>query len=134
MSLPLFVLTAVLLVAVWWLWRMRRSASVTETERASPASRKKTAYHAVSIKHARDACVAAKALSGRRFLATAAPQLPLPDCDAKQCKCQFLHHQDRRSGNDRRSPFGSGRGMDATGSFKPDNRIGRDRRKNNDYS
>jgi hypothetical protein len=39
---------------------------------------------------------------GMRFLSSAAPRLPLPECDALDCKCRFMHHADRRSGADRR--------------------------------
>ena len=28
--------------------------------------------------------------------------MPLADCDAPECKCRFIHHEDRRSGVDRR--------------------------------
>ena len=58
--------------------------------------------------------------------------LPLNNCDAAKCSCRFVHHEDRRSGKDRRSPFGSG-GMGAvTGRFEQERRQGGDRRKHDD--
>ena len=62
-------------------------------------------YHAVSV-YAAGGCAAARAVSGQRYLSSEAPQLPLPGCDAVRCKCRYLHHVDRRSGEDRRALSG----------------------------
>ena len=67
-------------------------------------------------------------MSGRRFLATAAPKLPLPECNVLDCNCRFAHHEDRRTHKDRRSPFGPGGSGGATGSFSSEQRDGVDRR------
>lgn len=127
MSFNTLVVIAVLLVAIWWLVRKRRAAiEEVSAPRFQPRS-KKTAYHAVSITFQSDACNAARAMAGRRFLATAAPTLPLPDCDATECKCRFVHHDDRRSGRDRRSPFSPGQAA-GTGSYEKEKRTGTGRR------
>ena len=119
-----------LLVAVFFLYRMRlRAADQAAEQPARPRRRKNTAWHAVSIRFEENACSAAHAMAGRRFLATAAPRLPLPDCDVLECKCRFIHHDDRRSGKDRRTPFGPAGRLSATGKFEADQRSGRDRRK-----
>jgi hypothetical protein len=81
-----------------------------------------TAYHAVSIKFDQNACEAARAMSGRRFLSSAAPRLPLPECDALECRCRFAHHKDRRTGKDRRSPFAAAGYGGGTGSFEKERR------------
>jgi hypothetical protein len=47
-------------------------------------------------------------MSGKRFLSGAAPRIPLPECDVLECKCRFVHHEDRREGDDRRNPFDQG--------------------------
>jgi hypothetical protein len=60
------------------------------------ASRPAHPYHAVSIRHGKNPCAAAKALGEQRFLAKDAPRLPLPECDAERCGCAFAHHEDRR--------------------------------------
>jgi hypothetical protein len=117
-----------LLVAVWWLVRKRREELPKESNaqlRSKPAN---TQFHAVSIKYEGRACEAAKNMTGRRFLATAAPKLPLAECDILECSCRFAHHEDRRSHNDRRSPFGPGSSTGATGSFNAEQRDGSDRR------
>lgn len=127
MQLTLLGIVLALLV-VWLFLRQRRYAA----EATAPASKKdptRTAYHAVSIKFEANACDAAKAMTGRRFLATAAPRLPLPECDALECRCRFAHHDDRRSGKDRRSPFGArGYSPSGSGTFEKERRESSGRR------
>ena len=77
------------------------------------------------------ALTAARKMTGRRFLSAAAPRLPLAGCDVLECACRFVHHQDRRSGSDRRSPFGPG-GYSGSGNYKAEQRKGRERRKKPD--
>ncbi len=118
-----------LLVAVWWMVRKRREGS---SEVSSPKLRSKSSnsqFHAVSIKYSGRACEAAKNMTGRRFLATAAPKLPLPECDILECSCRFAHHEDRRTQKDRRSPFGPGGTTGSTGTFNAEQRAGSDRRR-----
>jgi len=59
-------------------------------------------FHGVTIKTEARACYAVKQLIGKRFLAREAPNLPLADCNAQQCFCQYMHHPDRRLFKDRR--------------------------------
>jgi len=123
-------LILVLLVALWWLIRKRREG-ISETHAPQRRTRSSnTQFHAVSIKYSGKACKAAMEMSGRRFLATAAPRLPLPECDILGCNCRFAHHDDRRSHKDRRSPFGPGGAAGSTGSFSQEQRSGTDRRRN----
>lgn len=129
MDIRTMVVVLVLLAAIWWLLRKQRAASAAKDQPAALARRKNTPYHAVSIVFASNACNAAKAMAGRRFLATAPPKLPLPDCDVLQCSCRFAHHDDRRSGKERRSPFSPGRTIAGTGDLQRDKRAGGDRRR-----
>jgi len=64
-------------------------------------------FHAVSLKFTNNACDAARSMEGKRFISGAAPHIPLPDCDALKCHCRFVHHKDRRSGNERRNTWGT---------------------------
>jgi len=131
MQLTLLGITALLLI-VWLYVRYRRQPEETP----QPTSLKdtgKSAFHAVSIKFESSACDAAKAMEGRRFLSSAAPRLPLPECNSLECRCRFAHHADRRSPKDRRSPFAaSGFGDSGTGSFQKERRERKDRRKVDD--
>ncbi len=129
MQLTLLGIVLVLLV-VWLVLRQRKYAAESNapTPKTEPV---KSAYHAVSIKFEANACDAAKAMTGRRFLASAAPRLPLPDCNVLECRCRFAHHEDRRSGKDRRSPFGArGYSPSGTGSFRQERRESAGRREN----
>lgn len=125
------LLGVLLLLAVAWLIvRIRSNKQDTSTSSASTKKRKTSAFHAVSIKYSENACDAAKAMTGRRFLATAAPRLPLPECDSLECRCKFAHHDDRRTGRDRRSPFAAKHyAGDGTGSHEKERREKQDRRK-----
>ena len=131
MGLNTLAVILLLLVSIWWLVRKRRQAQQDAQEPVSRSREGSASYHAVSIKFQKDACNAAKAMAGRRFLATAAPNLPLPDCDANTCQCRFAHHDDRRSGKDRRSPFSPASTIAGTGSYDIEKRKGGDRRKSN---
>ena len=132
MNLPLLLLTALLLLALWLLIRIRRNDKVEEPERQIAPGDADTAYHAVSIKISAQACKAARELTGIRFLSSAAPKLPLPACDVPDCSCHFMHHKDRRAGKDRRSPFSPAGFGGGTGKFESEHRKGGDRRKKQD--
>ena len=131
MQTTLLVIAAALVIV--WLYLRRRKDQVAQEQSTTDIGRKEdTTFHAVSIKFSEGACDAARELSGRRFLANAAPRLPLPDCDAATCDCRFAHHKDRRTGRDRRSPFASSGMTGATGSHEQERRQGAGRRSSDD--
>lgn len=70
-----------------------------------PAPGNPNKYHAVSIVRSLEACAPSVHLSGKRFLSSEAPALPLPGCAVRSCRCRYVHHADRRA-DDRRFPFG----------------------------
>ena len=128
MRTVLLLLVVGLLIA-WLFYRQGLDKPEERRDRRmSPALKDKSKYHAVSVKPGAYACSAANQIAGQRFLASEAPTLPLPDCDAAECDCHFIHHDDRRAGKDRRSPFTSGGVAAATGSFPGERRKGQDRR------
>lgn len=120
MKLALLGLALIVLVA-WLRLRARKPAEQAPQPKALTDTGDNQ-YHAVSIKFDTSACEAAKAMDGRRFLSNAAPRLPLPGCDAPECNCRFAHHKDRRTGKDRRSPFGAAGFGGGTGSFEKERR------------
>lgn len=129
MNGPTLALILVLLLLAWLFVRRRQGTENKTGEKpAQYASQKSTAYHAVSIKFTGNACKAARDLEGRRFLSSAAPRLPLPECDVLECNCRFAHHQDRRTGKDRRSPFAPSGFGGGSGRYEQEQRKGRDRR------
>lgn len=128
------LILALLLSVAWLAARVRRGKAEVQEARSPKKLDSTSPFHAVSLKYSSDACDAAKAMTGRRFLSSAAPVLPLPECDALKCHCQFAHHSDRRTGNDRRSPFNPGVAAGGTGTFKIERRQRHDRRQNADLN
>jgi len=124
----LLLFLALLLSVGWLVARIRRGKNELQSLSSSREIDNASAFHAVSLKYSSSACDAAKAMTGRRFLSTEAPKLPLPGCDAAQCSCGFAHHADRRSGTDRRSPFGAGGYAGSTGIQRIERRNRKDRR------
>jgi hypothetical protein len=113
MTTGLIVIVALLIILVL-LKRRQSSGNAHPNDQRKTVSHKNSQFHAVSIKFAVDPCHAARALEGRRFLSSAAPRLPLADCDAETCKCRFVHHKDRREEENRRDQFGSTFGSPST--------------------
>ena len=130
----LLLVLALLLSIAWLVMRIRRGKAEQDAAQtpASVSADKTSAFHAVSLKYSSTACDAAKAMTGRRFLSAAAPKLPLPQCDAAECRCSFAHHADRRSGKDRRSPFNPATYAGGTNTFRVERRDRRDRRRSGD--
>ena len=129
MDLPVLVLILALLLAILWLMRKRAESAGSGSRTNLRRKGSKTEFHSVSISLSKNACAAAEDLSGQRFLATTAPMLPLPGCDADECACRFEHHEDRRSGKDRRNPFSPGVIGSGTSAGQSEHRDGADRRK-----
>ena len=104
----LLLVLGLLLAVAWIILQLRRGKRQVENTASTTDLKSTSAYHAVSLRYSMNACDAAKALTGHRFLSREAPQLPLPGCDSLSCRCKYLHHADRRSGEDRRTPFDTG--------------------------
>ena len=129
MDLPILVLILALLLAIAWLMRKRAESADSGSRTNFRRKVGTTEFHSVSIRPSKNACAAAEDLSGRLILATKAPTLPLPECDADDCTCHFEHHKDRRSGKDRRNPFSPGVIRSSTSAGQSELRDGADRRK-----
>jgi len=108
-------------VVILWVARNRQpeSAKATQLSRTGVLKMTDTSkFHAVSIKFSSAACEAAKAMDGRRILSSQSPTIPLPECDAADCDCRFVHYPDRRGQSDRRDAYrksasgGSGKSKD----------------------
>ncbi len=126
------MLGALLVLTIAWLVIRIRQNKAAQVAESKPSTKDSGTFHAVAIKYSENVCDAAKAMTGRRFLASAAPRLPLPECDLQECRCKFSHYDDRREGRDRRSPFAPGGPTGATGSFQHERREKTDRRKEGD--
>ena len=119
-----------LFIVALLLWRRRKRASEQAARGPKQIDLMATTskFHAVSIRPGPEACSAARGLEGQRFLSDAAPPIPLPGCDSRNCRCRFVHFDDRRSGDERRSPFPPTIGIE-TGVYRKEQREPGDRRK-----
>jgi hypothetical protein len=70
------------------------------------AERSSTQWRAVKIEPGLMCCGQAGALAGKVFLSKEAPQLPLEGCSETDCRCKYVHLEDRRVGDDRRVELG----------------------------
>jgi hypothetical protein len=122
------VAVVILLLAYVFIHRPKKKPNDRPTERREISSQTDPAFHAVSLKFPANACNAAKAMDDRRFLSTAAPRIPLPECDATECRCRFVHYKDRRSGDDRRDAYAQGFGAGSSGTYEKEQRKSSDRR------
>jgi hypothetical protein len=86
-----------------WLSKKLGDDQAPKSKQPPSAARKSVAsYHSVAIRPGQACCEGAKQLAGIRFLSSTAPKLPLPHCNAGECRCRYAHFQDRRSPDDRR--------------------------------
>lgn len=85
-----------------WLHRKRVQAEVRLSGRPVQSHRVTYPYHAVSIDAGASCRQTAKLYGGRRYLSPEAPAIPLPTCDTSNCRCRYVHHEDRRESGDRR--------------------------------
>lgn len=98
------------LVAVLMLVTALVMLQIAKKKSASPAKRKpdpmpkeSSQYASVRLCCDRHACSSAKAMRDKAFLATEAPTLPLPACDATHCQCKYAKASDRRGTDGRRA-------------------------------
>lgn len=124
-TLTIVIAVAVLVVAIIWLVSRRSSTDIRpkHIQKASSASndvdRSTTRWRAVKITPGLMCCDAASKLSGQVFLSTESPRLPLDGCAESDCRCKYVHLDDRRSGSDRRLDLGD------LGAFLPASQVER---------
>lgn len=128
MLFSLGVLVLLIIIAAAALRRQQSPVQSMASRQSPPLAEASGRFHAVSIRFGANPCSKARHLHGQRFLSEAAPRLPMDGCDAANCDCRFVHHADRRAGDDRRSPFQSGFGgsalrVDQNRRARPDRRV-----------
>lgn len=63
-------------------------------------------WRSVKISPGLICCDTVGLLAGKTFLAQEAPPLPLEKCAENDCRCKYIHLDDRRRGGDRRIDIG----------------------------
>jgi hypothetical protein len=131
-SLTTAIVIILILAVIFFFARSKGSESKPRSPAARPVKTTASSeFHAVSIRFLSSACSAAKSLDGKRFLSSAAPRIPLAECDVLECKCRFVHYSDRREGDDRRNPYSPGIAGE-TGKHPQEQRRKPERRKDPD--
>ncbi len=105
------MLVVALVLALWWLHSRnpKRGASVGFQQGG-----KTTAVHCVEVRHRGRACEQVRRIEHVRFLPGDAPRLPLRGCAARNCRCHYVHYDDRRQA-ERRNPYGRAGSQPPTG-------------------
>jgi hypothetical protein len=98
-------------------WRRLRQPPLRDHKPARP----RRDFRAVSIVPGDDCCRAVTHLAGKRALPGQLPSLPLPQCDAPECRCRMTTHPDRRAPLERRR-------RDVKAEIEPERRDRDDRR------
>lgn len=125
----LYLLLIPALLCLVWFWPAPRQHHAMRRSTDAAESPSHNAYHAVSIQPCTHACNAVNAMRNKRFLASEVVTLPVPGCNALQCKCTYKHHSDRRTGEDRRHASIAMEHIYA----KDEHRSGGDRRRRHAY-
>ena len=89
---------------------MLLETKVDSKESPAPRARRgsRQPWHSVMIATSPNACEAAQACKGKRFLSSEAPWLPLEECDVKRCNCRYRHYEDRRGDSRRQGEKSAG--------------------------
>jgi hypothetical protein len=81
-----------------------KASAPSKAHKTNGGATRPPSYRAVEIRCPDDACEAAKAERGKRYLSREAPTFPLSGCDRREgCRCRYRHHEDRRGKEDRRA-------------------------------
>jgi hypothetical protein len=94
----LLVIVIGAIVAIFWYRKTSVTRRLADTKPAPHP------FQAVAVKAGKGACDAARQLGEKRFLAKEAPPLPLQNCTAKDCRCRYVHYDDRRGDERREQP------------------------------
>jgi hypothetical protein len=96
------VLVIALVLALWWFHSRNPGRGTSVGPRRGGES---TDVHCVEVRHRGRACEQVRRIEHLRFLPDEAPRLPLRGCTARNCRCHYVHHDDRRQA-ERRNPYG----------------------------
>ena len=129
----LFISLFIVLCATgWWLYYAGAKSVHKQHTASSPGpslSPSSKNYRGVSLHLGDHACECVCHVRGQRFLASDAPALPIYGCTNPECDCTYVHHEDRRSGEDRRHLSLTMEGVIANNEHRHSHKA--DRRSNN---
>ncbi len=103
-KLLFLILLILLYIVLFWLHRNSNARLIHKQKSPSSTKPREKTYQGTSIKLCSQACEPVSTLKGKRFLPSEITELPIYGCTNPACACTYLHHDDRRSKNDRRYP------------------------------
>jgi hypothetical protein len=102
-TLDLLVIAIILLALCFWLVSAISEARLKKSiEKESDATLYLSQFRCVVFSAGNNSCRKALEYQTKPILLSNAPNLPLQGCSAVKCECSLLHHDDRRTGIDRR--------------------------------
>jgi hypothetical protein len=116
-----FILAVSAVLTVWWLFTLVHAKRHSVDRRRD---RDPHGMHCVEVRHRGRGCDDVRRFAAVRFLPDEAPRLPVEHCAARNCRCLYVHHDDRRQA-DRRNPYG-------LASSQPPASVGAERRSMSD--
>ena len=117
----------ILLIALLMLIARMSASSKPPRPAGKPASRAaqevkaSTRWRAVRIAPGLICCDAVREYDEQVFLSSESPTLPVDGCNVADCRCKYIHLEDRRTGSDRRAQ------LDELADFLPFNQTERRR-------
>jgi len=125
-AVAILIIALLLLIARMSATRKPPSRAGKIASRTARAEKSTARWRAVRISPGLICCDAVSELRGQVFLSRLSPSLPLDECTVADCRCRYVHLQDRRNGGDRRVVLGE---LDAYLPFdREDRRRSRGRR------
>jgi len=101
----LFIFIIIVLCSVWVWLHYRSKPDLSDEHKSTPnAKPHQKTYHATSIHLCSQPCDGVRPLKNKRFLVNEVAALPVQGCTNPHCTCTYVHHEDRRNGDDRRVP------------------------------
>ncbi|MGD2173582.1 MAG: hypothetical protein PVJ78_09960 [Gammaproteobacteria bacterium] len=91
------------------------------SSRSTQQAKASTRWRAVRISPGLICCDAVREHDEQVFLSSESPMLPVDGCDIADCRCKYIHLEDRRTGSDRRAQ------LDELNAFLPFNQVDRRR-------
>ena len=105
-AIAVMLIAAVFLLSYLFRKEARQRQSENRQSATAAADQLTTQWRAVKIVPGLISCSAVQKLAYGKYLANDSPSLPLENCSQKECRCKYVHLDDRRSGGDRRVELG----------------------------
>lgn len=94
----LFVSVLLILGTIWHWFHVSKQRAPRKIRVREPEK----SFHGVSVHPCSHPCQSVRNIKRVRFLSRETPKLPIEGCTNQNCMCTYVHHKDRRNGDERR--------------------------------